>query len=395
MPNCARSVNGVGSGREFFSVRNAIYKYIEAKKPSDALRDGAMEGTMTRRDMLKSLAATPLASLTGVAGEPIVKCPMGLVIHSLWIRSARPLEPRYPSVSDPLSFVGHTAQIGGAGVQTKIGTADAQYVSRLRDAVERHEMYLEGIVGLPKGEGDVARFEAEVLSAKSAGVAVLRTVCLGGRRYETFQHADQFREFTEQSWQSLVLAEAIVARHRVRLAVENHKDWRIDEMLGWLQRLSSEHVGVTLDTGNSIALLEEPHTVVEAFAPWTMTTHFKDMAVAEYQDGFLLSEVPLGDGFLDLPRVVNVLRKARPEVRFNLEMITRDPLRVPCLTEKYWATLGEVRGHELADALARMRRHQCPQPLPEVSKLSHSEQLEAEEANIARSLQYARRLFIG
>jgi sugar phosphate isomerase/epimerase len=289
-------------------------------------------------------------------------------------------------------FVEHTAQIGGAGVQTKIGTREPPYFARLRDAVERHGMYLEGIIGLPKGESDVARFEAEVLAARSAGATVLRTVCLSGRRYETFDQADQFREFAQQSWHSLVLAEPIVARHRIGLAVENHKDWRYDEMLGWLQRLSSEYVGVTLDTGNSIALLEDPHAVVEALSPWTMTTHFKDMAVDEYPDGFLLSEVPLGDGFLDLPRIVSVLKKTRPQVRFNLEMITRDPLRVPCLTQKYWATLGDVPGRELADALARVRRHKCPRPLPEISNFSHAEQLAAEETNIARSLDHAQQL---
>ena len=60
-------------------------------------------------------------------------------------------------------------------------------------------------------------------------------------------------------------AEVVAARAGIRLAVENHKDWRIDEMLGWLKRLSS-NAGVCLDTGNSIALLEDLHEVVDAYA---------------------------------------------------------------------------------------------------------------------------------
>jgi sugar phosphate isomerase/epimerase len=161
-------------------------------------------------------------------------------------------------------------------------------------------------------------------------------------------------------------------------------------MLGWLKRLSSEYVGVCLDTGNSVALLEEPHEVVEAYAPWTFTTHLKDMGVAEYEDGFLLSEVPLGRGFLDLRRVIDTLRKARPEVRLNLEMITRDPLRVPCLTKKYWATLGQVPGSVLAEALARVRHHKSAEPLPVISPLDHRAQLEAEATNVTASLDFAR-----
>src|SRR5205085_11588376 len=148
----------------------------------------------------------------------------------------------------------------------------------------------EGIVALPKDESDVARFESEVVSSKQAAATVLRTVCLNGRRYETFASSDEFRQFADRSWKSLTLAEPVAAKHHVRLAVENHKDWRTDEMLAWLKRLSSELVGVCLDTGNSVALLEDPHAVVEALAPWTFTTHFKDMAVSESDDGFLLSE---------------------------------------------------------------------------------------------------------
>jgi hypothetical protein len=70
-------------------------------------------------------------------------------------------------------------------------------------------------------------------------------------------------------------------------------------------------------------------------------------------------------------------------------MITRDPLRVPCLTAKYWATFGDVRGQQLADSLARVRRHKSSRPLPQVSNLSHGEQLEAEATNIDRSLLHA------
>jgi 3-oxoisoapionate decarboxylase len=312
-----------------------------------------------------------------------------LVIHSYWIRRDRPLPPDFGSVADPLAFLEAAVRVGATGIQTRLSGLEATSLASLREAIERHDMYVEGTIGLPKDEAGVARFEAEVVSSKEAGATVLRTVCLSGRRYEVFESAEQFRQFADQSWKSLTLAEPIAAKHRVRLAVENHKDWRIDEMLGWLKRLSSEFVGVCLDTGNSIALLEEPHAVVEAFAPWTMTTHLKDMAVSESDDGFLLSEVPLGDGFLNMERIVATLRKAKPEVKLNLEMITRDPLRVPCLAPKYWATLGEVPARELAEMLALVRRHKNTQPLPTITSLPHAEQLRVEADHIAECLKYA------
>src|SRR4029434_9007928 len=116
------------------------------------------------------------------------------------------------------------------------------------------------------------------------------------------------------------LAEPIVRRHGMRLAIENHKDWRIGELLELLRRISSEYVGVCVDTGNSMALLEDPQAVVEAYAPRAFTTHFKDMAVEADPDGFLLAEIPLGDGFLDLRAIANRLKQANPGIRFNLEL---------------------------------------------------------------------------
>ena len=54
--------------------------------------------------------------------------------------------------------------------------------------------------------------------------------------------------------------------------------------------------------------------------------------------------------------MVDTIRRARPEVCFSLEMITRDPLEVPCLTEKYWSTFDDVNGVHLARMLGSSAR---------------------------------------
>lgn len=350
---------------------------------------------MNRRKALKNLAAVSLAAGVARGEGPARRQPLGLVIHSYAVRGKDPLEPDFPRISGPLSFVLYAASLGAAGVQTRLGTPTAGELQRLKESVEARGMYVEGIVALPKDDTDVRRFETEILAAKAAGADVIRSVCLSGRRYEEFRSRDEFDAFARRAWRSLTLAEPVVARHQVRLAVENHKEWRIDEMLAWLKRLSSEYVGVCLDTGNSIALLEEPQAVVEAYAPWTVTTHLKDMGVEEYGDGFLLSEVPFGQGFLNLPSIVATIHKHRPAARLNLEMITRDPLRVPCLTDGYWATMSELRASELAAALARVRRHKFPGTLPVVSTLSHRQQLEREAENVGVCLRYAAQKLAG
>jgi sugar phosphate isomerase/epimerase len=157
-------------------------------------------------------------------------------------------------------------------------------------------------------------------------------------------------------------------------------------MAALMKSKSSRWLGVCLDTGNNIALLDDPMALVEALAPYAFSTHIKDMAVAPYADGFLLAEMPLGEGMLDMRRIVDTIRHARPETRLTLEMITRDPLKVPCLTDAYWATFPERNGLYLARTM-RMERER---PLPVVSKLPRETQLQLEEDNVKRCLAYAR-----
>lgn len=342
--------------------------------------------SLTRRDMLLACAAPALGVL---ADERPAKTRMGVVIHSYGIRNSADREGEKPPLSDPLTFLEHCHRLGAGGVQLSIGRRDADYVRKLRERLEATGMYLEGSISLPRDRDDVERFAAEVRTARECGATVLRCA-MSGRRYELFRKADDFREFASRAWQSLTLGEPVVAKADIRLAIENHKDWLIFELLDMVKRISSRHVGVTVDTGNSIALLEDPMEVVEAYAPWAFSTHIKDMGVQEHADGFLLSEVPLGTGFLDMKKIAETLRKARPEVRFNLEMITRDPLQVPCLTKPYWVTLEKLPGKQLAQALALVRKNAAKEPLPRVTGLPLEKRLEVEEQNVRRCLAYAR-----
>jgi sugar phosphate isomerase/epimerase len=333
-----------------------------------------------RRTFLTAALATGLAR----AGDaPKARGALGIVIHSYPIRS------REKGFADPLRFLEFCRERGADGVQLPFGR-DPAAARNLRDAAERHGMYVEGSVRPPKDKPDLERFAAEIQTAREAGATVVRTVMLGGRRYEVFHAPREYAAFAEQALASLRLAEPVLTRQKVTLAVENHKDFRTDELVGLLKVIASEWVGVCVDTGNSIALLERPTETAELLAPWAAACHLKDMGVEGSPDGFLLSEVPLGDGFLDLRRIVEALRKGRPAIRFSLEMITRDPLRVPCQTDEYWSTMEKVPGLDLARLLALVNKHAGKDPLPRISKLGQADQLAVEDQNVRRSLEYGR-----
>ena len=108
------------------------------------------------------------------------------------------------------------------------------------------------------------------------------------------------------------------------------------------------------------------------------------MGVEPYADGFLLSELRLGEGFLDLKKIISLLR---PGTHLNLEMITRDPLKIPCLTDRYWATFPNVKADQLARALNLVQKHQ--QKLPRVMQLPRAELLRVMEENNKACLAYS------
>ena len=349
---------------------------------------------ITRREALRHAAGTVgllAASRVLAASVPAEKNPIGIGMHSYGYQwrdaKARRAGAKF---HDALTFLQSAEQLRAAGVQVAIGENDSAYAQRIKAEAEKHGRYFEAQFQLPKDDTDVDRFERDVRLARDAGATVFRTACLSGRRYETFKSAEELREFAARSHNSLRLAEPVLKRHRLRMAVENHKDWLIPELLEIVRKFSSEWIGICVDTGNSIALMEDAMSVIEAYAPFAFSVHLKDMAFDEYGDGFLLSEVPLGGGFLSIARIVQILRKANPAVQLNLEMITRDPLRIPCLTEAYWATMRSTPASQFAQTLGTVKQNISKTPLPRLSDLPPEKQLLLEDEHVRASLGFAK-----
>ena len=276
--------------------------------------------------------------------------------------------PRNRQLTEPFALLAHAADLGAGVIQAALPADPAHF----RAECERRGMYYEAMIGLRQ-----ASDESVLKRALDAGALCARVACLAGRRYETFDSLEAWHQWVRDTKVSLAGAVKAAERVRLPLAVENHKDWTAEELPALLKSYSSEYLAVCLDTGNNIALLDDPYEAIDALAPYAISVHFKDVGVASHHDGFLLAEVPLGEGMLDLARIVKTIRRAR----FNLEMLTREPLVVPCLTEKYWATFENRAPQRLAHALRLVRDHDMPLDHPTLPQ---------EEENVRKCLHVAR-----
>ncbi len=285
-------------------------------------------------------------------------------------------------------------RFGSRGAQidySQLPIDDSAALEAARDAFTASGVELE--VSIPARYLETPESYAQAVSiARALGATRARVALLSGRRYESFETADTWDAFRTKWRQTLLRMRPEFNRHGLAIGIENHKDWLAPELASLLREIDSPHVGACVDFGNNLALLEDPDETIEVLAPFAVTTHLKDMAVRRTADGFALSEVPLGEGLLPLERYTAAIRRARPDARLCLEMITRDPLQVPYTADRYWVAFDRV-----ARSPARIRHFEervlsrgWNTALPHVTGLSAEAQVAAEDDNVRTSVAYAR-----
>ena len=340
---------------------------------------------MTRREMLLSTCSTLTWVATGQAQAP---APM------LKNMGAEPPGFGHRNRAGKFDILEHCRGLGLGAVRMSLPSADPDAVRQLRRKLDDYGMRVIISLPTPKEPGAVAAYENAIKAVSELG-AVTTHASFTGRRYEEFETFDAFKASFERHQRSVELAEPILKKYKVKLAIENHKGWRAAEHVRWIQRLGSEWIGACYDFGNNISLCEDPAETLRLLAPVTIYVSFKDMAVAPYEDGFLLSEMALGEGMLDLPGMVKVLQQKDPNMIFALEMITREPLKIPVFTRKYWATFDDgyspLPGRDLARILQIVRDNPPKVPLTKTAGLSAADGLKLEDELIARSIAYARK----
>lgn len=353
--------------------------------------------TISRRGVMgHGVAALAMGGFAGRAfaaalAEGILppKSPAGIATTALSMRLRA--EGLAPLRDDPVAFVEYCRSLGAGGVQHAI----SKDLPAVRKRLDELGMYYEGQVRFPsRRDDDLAGFEASVRDSAALGATVARAVSRPpeggtGRRYETFKSLAEYRAWQAEADAIVERCLPIAEKYKVAIALENHKDRTAEEHVAFLKKRSSEYLGSLIDPGNNMSLMESPEETVKALVPWVKATSLKDMGVALYDGGFLLSEVPFGTGMSDQKALFAMMRKANPKIHPTTELITRDPLKVPVLSETYLASFEPGRRARVAPWLAMVKAKATT--LPVMDGLSPAQQVAAEEANNRQVFEWARK----
>ena len=126
----------------------------------------------------------------------------------------------------------------------------------------------------------------------------------------------------------------------VTLALENHGRFagRSDQVRDIIEQVDSPALRANFDTGNFLLVGQDPLAAARELAPLVVLVHLKDMRVAdadetghrfELADGTVLTGSAIGDGLVDLPAVLTVLRDAGYDGWLSLEFEgSEDPITV-------------------------------------------------------------------
>jgi sugar phosphate isomerase/epimerase len=145
----------------------------------------------------------------------------------------------------------------------------------------------------------------------------------------------------------------------VKFALETHGDLLAREAKTIIEEAGSDFVGCCLDTGNPVALAEDPLMTLEVLGPYTVTTHIRDSAVYEHTRGAAYQWTALGDGCIDYKAFVARFRELCPQAPLLMEIITGSSPRVlPYLEPDYWKAFPDMPAADFARFLALAKNGQ-------------------------------------
>ena len=183
-----------------------------------------------------------------------------------------------------------------------------------------------------KNRGEFNSMVRQIEYASWIGAPVMRVVA-SSLMFRFEPHGPQIEILANWFKEAVKVAE----NYSVKLAVENHIDYTADECVELLDRVDSPYLGLNLDTGNFLRLLDDPIEGAKKLADRTLATHVKDLKPVKGLDArewYFFSSTPVGDGLVNNQKLAQILYDANYEGFLAVET---DSLHPEYENREHWA----------------------------------------------------------
>lgn len=187
----------------------------------------------------------------------------------------------------------------------------------------------------------------------------------------------------------------LLEEHGLVLALENHQDATSDDLLA-LCEAGGDHVGVTFDVANPLAVAEDPLIFARKLGRHIHNVHLKDYHVFATPSGYRLVRCALGEGVVPFGELLPLLAAVAPHASLHIELAAQYARHIRFLDDEWWTGF-PARDVRAVLPVLRLRDEQaqpadepwqtlweCAAPTPAVVQHEH-EQFE-------RSVHYLRSL---
>ncbi len=206
-----------------------------------------------------------------------------------------------------------------------MGTAyldDHDDARSFRDRMAANELELIGGLGLTlaaaEDEWRAGLFEQAVSDIRLLAAAGATFAAAVNDRPDSLNHfikdpsIDEQMERAIRNFSSLM---PVCEEVGLKLAFENHLDYRISEVVRVVQGVDSPYLGINFDTGNPVAVIEDPLVAARAAAPYSINAHLKDFRIqpATGTGEPRIFWTPLGRGDVPFDEILTVLAEGAPD----------------------------------------------------------------------------------
>ncbi len=202
--------------------------------------------------------------------------------------------------------------------------------NRVRDRIQ--EAGLEPIIS---GPWPLDRITESIPVAHQLGVRTVRThlspILCGDRAAQ----GDKWTELNRDIRTKLVETGPAFADASLCLAIENHQDFGSEELLEFCE-IGGPAMGITLDTGNPLAVGEDPISFAKRVAPNVRHVHLKDYRAQATPEGYRLVRCAIGDGAVPLAEIHTILANHHQQLTASLEPGALESRHVRLLTKEWW-----------------------------------------------------------